>query len=376
MHSVPNTTIAPNVQHVLQRAVDTITVPKATVENSFTLHAPLEMLARIGLLSHVAPARHDDAVAVIAEFADRYAAAGDPVDTPSPAQLTRVDSSPEQAASRLLAAVRAGELDAVDALAVALLPTVSPAEATGLLGEGLVTSLAAAGHAPIGFALLGRVRPVQSVALLRGPLRSLARRPDWQIDWHRDVRAAGDPDSLYDALRATPRLGRPGSDFIFPLMSQVQDAGVARTLLAPVLADRFDVAAAQRTLTRVAAWSMLHDDPEQAPYGWTHALTMPQAVMSLAGAGATPRTALAVAGTFMVGFRAAHGTVDLPETIEPGRAPDATWTDVATAAALHEDAHLVKFTLACRHAADDDAQYEPLYLGAAAFLADWWRNAG
>jgi hypothetical protein len=159
-------------------------------------------------------------------------------------------------------------------------------------------------------------------------------------------------------------------------MSQVQDAGVARELLAPVLADRFDVAGARRTLTRVAAWSMLHDDPEQAPYGWTHALTMPQAVMSLAGVGVTPRTALAVAGTFMVGFRAAHGTVDLPETIEPGRAPDATWTDVATAAALHEDAHLVKFTLACRHAADDDAQYEPLYLGAAAFLVDWWRNAG
>lgn len=371
MHPVSTTTLDPDVQHVVQRAVDIVTVPKDTVENSFTLHAPLELLARIGLLSHVAADRHDDALAVIAEFADRYAAAGDPVDTPRPVRL----ESPGQAASRLLDAVRAGELDEVDAVAVALLPTVSPAEAVRLLGERLVTALAAAGHAPIGFSLLGRVRPPQPVTLLRGPLRSLARRPEWQIAWHRDVRASGDPGSLYDALRATPRLGRPGSDFIFPLMSQVQDSGVAAQLLAPVLADRYDAAAAQRTLTRVAAWSMLHDDPEQAPYGWTHALTMPQAVMSAAGAGVTPRTALAVAGTFMVGFRAAHGTVDLPASIEPGPASDATWTDVATAAALHEDAHLVKFTLACRHAADDDPQYEPLYRAAAAHLVDWWRNA-
>lgn len=371
MHSLTAPSLTHDAEQLVQRSVDVIAVPLATVENSFTLHAPLELLGRVGLLPFVAAARYDGALAMIAELTDRYAAAGDPVDAPRPVEM----GTPEQAASHLLAAVRAGELDEVDARAAALLPTVSPAEAVGLLGEGLVTSLAAAGHAPIGFSLLGRVRPVLSAALLRGPLRSIARRPEWEIRWHRSITAVGDPVLLYDAVRSTPVLGRPGSDFIFPLMSQVQDSGEAARLLAPVLADRFDTAGAARTLHRVAAWSMVHDDRSQAPYGWTHALTMPQAVMALAGAGVAPRTALAVAGTFTVGFRAAHGTVELPDTIEPGVTPDATWTELLTAAAVHEDAHLVKYALAARHAADDDPQFEPLYRSGLATLVEWWHTA-
>ncbi len=371
MHSLSAPEVTPDVERLVEHAAALVAVPLDTVENSFTLHAPLELLGRVGLLPHVARARRADAAAMIVELADRYAAAGDPVDAPRPAEL----GTPEQAASRLLAAVRAGELDEVDALAAALLPTVSPAEAVGLLGEGLVTSLAAAGHAPIGFSLLGRVRPMLTTELLRGPLRSIARRPEWQIHWHRDVTTVGNPELLYAAVRATPMLGRPGSDFIHPLMSQVQDAGVAAELLGPVLADRFDTAAAARALHRVAAWSMVHDDPSQAPYGWTHALTMPQAVMALAGAGVTPRTALAVAGTFTVGFRAAHGTVELPVEIEPGAAPAATWTELLTAAAVHDDAHLVKYALAARHSADDDPAFETLYRSALAALVEFWRAA-
>ena len=47
------------------------------------------------------------------------------------------------------------------------------------------------------------------------------------------------------------------------------------------------------------------------PYGWTHALTLPQAVIRLAGDGVDVWTAVAVAGTFLLGFRLAHGTVEL-----------------------------------------------------------------
>jgi hypothetical protein len=155
-------------------------------------------------------------------------------------------------------------------------------------------------------------------------------------------------------------------------MSQVQDAGVAADLLGPVLADRYDVAAAGRVLARVGSWSMVHDDPDHAPYGWSHSLTMPQAVMALAGAGVTPRTALAVAATFTVGFRAAYGRVDLPEVMVPGEGAGATAEELALAASLHEDAHLVKFTLACLHAAADDPQFAPLHLRAAERLAQWW----
>ena len=361
-------TAPPDLVAVLQRAARAVSVPKADDPSSFVLHAPLELMARVGLLEHVDPDRRDAAVAMIERLADQYEAAGDPIATPAPRSI----DDPALAARRLIDALHAGDVDEVDSLSAALLPLASPAEATGLVGEAVATSLSAAGHAPIGFFLLGRVRPTLSPTLLRGALRTIAARPDWQIDWHHHLVGQGDAHLLHESIRRTPHLGSPGSDFIYPLMSQVQRRGVTTELLGPVLADRYDVLEAGRTLTRIAAWSMLHDESSHAPYGWTHALTMPQAVMALAGAGVLPRTALAVAGTFTVGFRAAHGTVELPDVIEAGEEPAATWTDVATAAALHEDAHLVKFTLACRYAADDDPRFERLYRSAAAYLVDWW----
>ncbi|MFZ4720218.1 MAG: hypothetical protein ACOYMR_12380 [Ilumatobacteraceae bacterium] len=364
----------PDLLHpVVRRAAATVAVPKDTVENSFTLHAPLELLGRVGLLPLVAPQRHGDAIGMIEWLADTYEAAGDPVRPTVRPSTDEVSGL----ASGLTSAVAAGDLVGVDAHAVALLSRVSAAEAVGMLGDAVAPSLAAAGHAPIGMYQLGRVRPGLSPLLLRGALRSIARRPEWRIDWHAsdEPPTTGDPSRLYDVLRELPVLGRPGSDFIFPLMSQVQGDARVVASLRTLLADRFDTAAAARTIARVAAWSMVHDDPEQAPYGWTHALTMPQAVMGLTGAGVQPRTALTVAATFAAGFRTAHGTVPLPERLVPADVPrtDASWTDVATAAALHEDAHLVKFTLAAHWAAADDPAFAHLYLAAAAHLVEWWK---
>jgi len=61
-----------------------------------------------------------------------------------------------------------------------------------------------------------------------------------------------------------------------------------------------------RDLQRVAAWSMVQEGPEHAAYGWSHCLTMPQAVLAVGAAGAAPaRTSIAVAATHVVGFRSA-----------------------------------------------------------------------
>ncbi|MEI8238293.1 MAG: hypothetical protein WCI22_02640 [Actinomycetota bacterium] len=361
---------------------DIVAVPKATMPNatgaeSFTLHAPLELMARVGLLPYVAAADLPDALDGVAALVDRYRAAGDPVGEPDRVSIDSI----VHGARLLLDALAAGDGERTDAVAVSLLPMVGAEELAALVGPAVVTSLAAAGHAPIGLALLHRLGSATAApfalptTLMRGPLRSLAARPEWQLDWFNGVDSAGDPSQLYDALRAVPRLGRPGSDFIHPLMSQVQDSGVARVVLGPVLPSvgaRFDMTAAARTLSRVAAWSMLHDDPEQAPYGWTHAMTMPQAVMALANAGVDARTAYAVATTFLVGFRAAHAQVDLPTEITAGSAPQIAPHELALAASLHEDAHVVKFTLACLHSTEDDSAFGPLYLSAAGHLLEWW----
>jgi len=362
LSSVP---VSRRAAEVIARAAAVVSVPKAAPPNSFELHAPLELMARAQLLRWVDATSSEAAIDRIEHLGAEYAAAGAPVDSPP-----EVPGAPNPA--RLAAALAAGEQPAVDAMAAAWLPQWGAAHAAGLLGEVVVPSLAAAGHVPIGLGLLLR-DPSLPTGLLRAPLYALAARPDWRVTWHERFLDEGDATRLHGALRAAPQLGRPGSDFIHPLMSQAQQPGVADRLLGPVLADRFDVPAARRTITRAAAWSMLHDDPTQAPYGWSHALTMPQAVMTLAGAGVRARTALAVAATFLLGFRVAHGTVPLPVAIEPVHA-SATTVELASAASLHEDAHLVKYTLACIHAAQDDPQFAGLYLAAAAHLADWWRT--
>jgi len=234
--------------------------------------------------------------------------------------------------------------------------------------------------------------------LLRGPARELARYPDWQLRWFEDP----DPDeptspSLVDALLDVPVLGVPGSDFIFPIMNQAEESGIAPKLLAGLTSA--DPRAARRDLSRVAALAMLQEPPDHAPYGWSHCLTMPQAVIALAGHGTPPRTAVAVAATHVVGFRAALGCNELradyapervpstgiAEAIDEGRehAASVTWhapedeicgivTELATRAALHHDAHLAKYTQACFDAADADPDRKRLYLAAAASLSAWW----
>jgi hypothetical protein len=50
-------------------------------------------------------------------------------------------------------------------------------------------------------------------------------------------------------------------------------------------------------------------------------------------------------------------------------------TELASRAALHEDAHVVKYTLACFDAARADPEHARLFLSAAAFLHGWWAQA-
>ncbi|MGB8858968.1 MAG: hypothetical protein WCC60_06925 [Ilumatobacteraceae bacterium] len=365
LHNSSLPTLGSTASAMIARAATAVSVPKAEPADSFVLHAPLELLARVQLLPYVHERSRAGALAMIDHLVDRYRAAGDGVCSPSPSQ------GPVHH-RELLAAVTEGDQDLVDSLAVAWLPSVSAGEVVRLIGDGVVTSLAAAGHAPIALSLLLH-DDTMPTTLLRGPLRALTAQPGWRVTWHERCAGEGDASLLYEALRSAPSLGRPGSDYIFPLMSQAQRPGMADSLLGPALAGDYDVRAALHTLTRVAAWSMLHDDPEQAPYGWSHALTMPQAVLSLVDSGVDPRTALAVAGTFALGFRLAHGTSTLPDRIEPVAAT-ADPAEVATAAALHEDAHLTKYVLACLHAVRDDPGHRGLYLSAAARLVEWWRT--
>jgi hypothetical protein len=270
------------------------------------------------------------------------------------------------------------------------------------LADALVPSLAAAGHAPIFLYLMPRVAPRGEATgrLLRQLAREVARRPDWRLRWFDDRRATatvGDADRLTAALVDTPRLGEPDSTFIHPLMSRIDDAELAGSWLGDATAGRA-LGDRPRAVMRVAAWSMVAEPTRHAPYGWSHCLTMPQAVLGVAHHCADPSVALAVAATYVAGFRTlADAPLDrsvprdphigLDEAIDAGArtAAGAAWhgalvdpagtiETLATRAAVHEDAHLVKYTLACIDAAADDRRAAPLFMAAAASLAGWWAH--
>jgi hypothetical protein len=349
---------------LIRSAAEVIAVPKEAPADSFVLHAPLELLARAELLRHVHPEGRDRARQRIAWLASTYDAAGEPFTAAG-----RYDGDTlARGAADLVAALQAGELDDVDRIAAWLGTNATAQDLRALLAEPVAASLAAAAHASILLYLLPRAGVTGR--LLRGPARELARHPDWRLRWFEEPDGPPLPPSLEEALLDVPYLGLPGSTFIFPLMDQAERSGIAPKLLSGVLAGGVDITGSRRELARVAAWSMLQESPEHAPYGWSHCLTMPQAVMGLAGDALTARTAVAVAATHVVGFRAALGEV----TIVPGAdaGPHAPVEELATYASHHHDAHLAKYTLACFDAAAYDPSHRTLYLAAATRLRSWW----
>lgn len=398
-YSPPRTELLSDAQ-LTDAVADRVARPKVDGVDSFTLHAPLELLARTALLPLVEPDARGAARDRLAWLGEAFREAGDEVDEPAP----RAYDDLATAAGHLTAAVNAGEIDDADATAAWLAAHATPVELAELLADDVIPRLSAAGHGSILLYLLPRAAPrSQSAARpLRGLVRELARYPDWGLTWHLDrgpVPAGG--GDLVAALRRPRNPGDPGSDFIFPTMSLVEGSGLAEELLdGPTRAA--SLAQAVEDLQRLAAASMLQDAPEAAPYGWTHCLTMPQAVLGLARTGAADvEPAIAVAATFVLGFRATQGTVAVDpswsppvggEPLEaldgtPAEAAAATWhatseeraavvARLASRAAAHEDAHLAKYTLACIDAARDDPGASRLYLAAAAHLSAWWRGVG
>jgi hypothetical protein len=321
-----------------------IDIPKAVPPDSFMLHAPLELLARAILLERVPERARADARGRIRWVADTYEAAAPPMDP---------------------------------------LPDIAPVDV-----DEMVLSLAAAGHAPILWSLRPRVGAVEASFGTRLVLTELGRYPEWALAWPR-IRAAAGASSgdLAERLAAPRSPGDPGSDFIYPTMHLTDASGLAAEVLDEPLRG-VSVGDARRVLLRVAAQSMLQDNPDAAPYGWSHCLTMPQAVLVAADHGADPAMAVATAAIYVLGFRATQGRVRLdPEWAPaPGSVAAEVWNadddqltrivdELVAYGVAHHDAHLAKYTLACLDAADADPDATRLFLAAAAYLQEWWRQA-
>lgn len=371
-----------------------IAAPKREANSSFLTHAPLELAARLGLLAMIDPPARDQARRRMAAIAGDYARAGEEVETQS-----GTFSSDESAIIFLKRAIREGDADGADAAILFLVPRVSALMLRTALAEDILPMLGAAGHAPILLADLPRLegRFDGAGALLRAPVAMIARMADARISWHetdRSVAFDGDVEAeLFQRLSA-PASVFSESVYIAPTMLAVEAAGYAARQLGDVTAG-ISVEAAARAILRIAALSMLQDDPVSAPYGWTHALTMPLGVFGCADAVDDKRALVRVAATYALGFRATLGRAALTEMAPQKPASDAIF-DVdpiaaagavyhadrsrlpeirmmlATRAATHPDAHLVKYTLASFEAAARDPGAARLFLAAAAYLGAWW----
>lgn len=381
-------------------AARVISIPKQDPADSFILHAPLELLARRALLRLAPPGRREAVRERMLWVAATYERAGVAIETQPFVEF----ESAAAAASELADAVGQKDLDATDQAAL-WLGRHAATDAIMTLASSLDDSLAAAGHAGIYFSLLARTAANNraALALLRPLMREVARLPELRIEWIRaewagDRNDDADQRAFANALASTPRLGLPGSDFIFPTVHQVDSAGVARDLIASTLPS--DLPGAGAVIMRVATSSMLQDDPTFAPYGWTHCLTLPQSVLSIRPWLSDATRTTAIAATYVVAFRAAVGARDVDVDWRPGPTPvalhDALDADPVTAASAvfhadegdleaivpelaahagaHHDAHLAKYTLACFAAAANDTTERRLYLAAAAYLRAWWAS--
>jgi hypothetical protein len=378
---------------------DRVAQPRDEPANSFVLHAPLELLARVALLPYVNHRFRPEARGRIAEIGDAF-------EQHEPANLAADDrsfDSPSAATRYLTDAMSVGELDDVDAAARWLTAQLRPAELADALADTILPSLAAAAHAPIFFWLSPRVTPRGQMTgeLLRPLVRELARQPSWKLRWidQRTEQATASAAEMTRALGNVPHLGEGPSNYIYPTMSRVDMPDLAPAILGSVCGPGLIRDRAQ-SITRAAAWSMLGEPTTHAPYGWSHALTMSQAAIGIASSCSDPSRALATAATFLVGFRASLAVNPLAQSFEvepsrlsiddaleagPDEAAAAGWharpeqradlaSHLATRAAIHPDAHLAKYVLACLDATGDDPQAARLYLAAAAKLVGYWAS--
>jgi hypothetical protein len=351
-----------------------ITPPKVVASSSFVLHAPMELIARARLLGLAPSAARPEGRRRIAEIAVRYARAGPEVE---PAVRSYADEA--AALNALTTAIPAANVDEADGALGWLLERSRIGTLLPALADAVIAALGAAAHAPILLSMFLRSPELGETygALLRAPLRYLTLQRASRLTW--PTNAAARPTlaacDLTDGLLSPPHVDSPSAS-IAPTMLAVEADGLAERLLAGPTQD-VALEEAERALLRIAAWSMLQDDPAHAPYGWTHCLTMPQGVLALAAVAMDRCAAIRVAATHVLGFRATLGRValDPQRPLPPVAAPkgtDALRATLAGNAVAHPDAHLAKYTLACFDAADRDPEAASLFLAAAAYLHDWW----
>jgi hypothetical protein len=375
----------------MQACLQEVVVPKAQ-HDSFAMHAPLELMARLRIGALCAPAwseptwrlAHTQAVATALTYREQG----------QTSRARHVAGGAAGALSEMQQAIDKGDVDAAQSAAMAVAEHALPGDVIRALAHDWVQRLACGAHAHI---FLSHLAHVQAVAptLARQALQALpiyagelARHPA-----HRVSVATGEASTSV-ASRTAPDLRRalltlmalPGavSGSIQAIVQQTLDAGLAKDLMAllpspeALSSDRL-WAECMAAVCEVPLRAMLEDTATKAKYGWTHALTLPLAIWHLAQMGALQRhLALRMATLQVASFRSVIGTGPLPDPslfqVHGGQEPvmDETFEGLFAQACTRPDAHLVKYVLACQDLGQMAPSLEGLGRHAAKHLTAIW----
>jgi hypothetical protein len=378
---------------------------------SFTLHAPLEVMARYGLLRLVDPRERELARLQMAASGCVYGARVNFL--PAPAT---VKAFPDltTATAEFSRTFKHGDPNGLEALVVQIAGQFGISSLVNVLTPLALPTLTGASHSHIGLWLLlrhGEPADGEDAVLLRAAARALAAEPQAQmrsfsgmeIDGSKPLRQS--PKQIEATILsklANPPKGKLNGQSIRALVEAGEATGNADTLFGEFI--RHDLTSAQidaafRAVLRACAHCMLQDDLSQAKFGWTHCLTLPQSACGLWTLNTNRKLALAAALVWITAYRSVlsqraldfswkpprPNDVDISEALHTSPevaaarvwfAPDAELPGIrcalATQAAIRNDIHLVKYTRACLDLGSYDSAQCRLFLAAAAHLSALW----
>jgi hypothetical protein len=396
---------------IFDQVCEIVARPRVRGLTSFTLHAPLEVMARYGLMRLVDPSDRELARLQMVASAAVYGHQVDSMPAPS-----RMYSFPDAntAAGELAGAFAGGDTDGMEALLLSVAWQFGTKSLVNLLTPLALPTLTGASHSHIGLWLLLRhAEPagVENASLLRAAARALAADPTAQMKSFQGMSIEGSQrlktpseqvcKEILDKL-ADPEKGTLGGQSIRELVEAGEKTGNVDTLFGDFI--RHDLSqpqidAAFRAVLRVSAHSMLQHGLEQAKFGWSHCLNLPQSAFSLSSVTKDRKRALAAALVWITAYRSvlSDRALDLgwrPQLIKdasvlealqtsPAAAASRVWHAVdgelsairrilATEASIRNDIHLVKYTRACLDMGTFDPEQVRLYLAAAAHLCAVW----
>lgn len=396
---------------IFEQVCQIVARPPVRAGTSFTLHAPLESMARYGLMRLVHPSVRELARLQMVATASVY---GNQVESMPPPRAGCSFPDADGAARELRSTFASGDTDGMEVLVLSVALQFGTATLANLLTPLVLPALAGASHSHIGLWLLLRhAEPagVEDASLLRAAARAVAADPTAQMRSFQGMSIGGTrplripPNEVYKEVLeklANPPKETLGGQSIRALVEAGERTGNVDRLFGDFI--RHDLSPSQmdagfRAVLRISALSMLQHDLEQAKFGWSHCLTLPQSAFGLSTVIRDRKLALAAALVWIVAYRSVlsdqaldlnwqpppvtHASVLEALHASPVCAASRVWHAfdeelgtirqvLATEASVRSDIHLVKYTRACLDMGVLDPEHVRLYLAAAAHLCAIW----